>query len=163
MNKRDRASQSSSQQEDEDDEEGESDEESGVDESSDSDSEESPSPDKRKQTKPAAKEGKQATGNGESIFAGVEDDEFFTEHAKNQKFLALKQASKLDYYRKENEQLKEQIRNLTTNLRLNKQLLAMTESHNSQSIINVDRTELSPTSTTNKQDKSTFSAANLAI
>ena len=42
--------------------------------------------------------------------------------------MALKQASKLDYYRKENEQLKEQIRNLQTNLRLNKELLALTES-----------------------------------
>ena len=42
--------------------------------------------------------------------------------------MALKQASKLDYYRKENEQLKEQIKNLKTNLRLNKELLALTES-----------------------------------
>ena len=61
-----------------------------------------------------------------SIFAGA-DEEFFTEHAQDQRFLALKQASKLDYYRKENEQLKEQIKNLSTNLQLNKQILALTE------------------------------------
>ena len=40
------------------------------------------------------------------------EDDFFTEHGRDQKFLALKQASKLDYYRKENERLKERIRDL---------------------------------------------------
>lgn len=69
------------------------------------------------------------------------DDGFFTDHAQDQKFLALKQASKIDYYRKENDQLKEQVQNLTTNLRLNKQILAMTETTvNRNSIIGDDGT-----------------------
>ena len=59
------------------------------------------------------------------------EEGFFTDHAQDQKFLIFKQASKLDYYRKENEQLKERINNLTTNLILNKQLLAMTEENSS--------------------------------
>jgi len=73
---------------------------------------------------------------GSSIFANANDGDFFTDHAQDQKFLALKQASKLEYYRKENEQLKEQVKNLSTNLRLNKQLLAMTETNTSQSLTN---------------------------
>lgn len=59
------------------------------------------------------------------------DEGFFTDHAQDQKFLLHKQASKLDFYRKENEQLKERINNLNENLRLNKQLLAMTEENSS--------------------------------
>ena len=38
----------------------------------------------------------------------------------------MKQASKLNFYRKENEQLKEQIQILNTNLKLNKQIMAVT-------------------------------------
>lgn len=67
------------------------------------------------------------------------DEGFFTDHAQDNKFLLHKQASKLDYYRKENDQLKERINNLNTNLHLNKQLLAMTEDTHSASMINVDK------------------------
>ena len=56
-----------------------------------------------------------------------------------------KQASKLDFYRKENEQLKERVNNLTTNLRLNKQLLAMTEDNSSSALKNADRQSNGPT------------------
>lgn len=95
----------------------ETDDEDASEEESESEESESESP-PRKRTQKEKKE--------KSIFAD-QDDGFFTEHANDQKFLALKQASKLDYYRKENEQLREQVRNLTMNLKLNKQLLALTE------------------------------------
>ena len=32
-----------------------------------------------------------------------EDNEYFTANARDQRFLSIKQASKIDYYRKENE------------------------------------------------------------
>ena len=54
------------------------------------------------------------------------EDQFFTDHAQDQRYLVMKQASKLNFYRKENEQLKEQIQILNTNLKLNKQIMSMT-------------------------------------
>ena len=67
-----------------------------------------------------------------------EDSEYFTANARDQRFLSIKQASKIDYYRKENEQLKEQIQHLETNLYLNKELLAVTEADTINQISSAD-------------------------